>query len=503
MRKKRKRWRFGLMSLMIMLVFSASIVYAQSSSENFRVIASGFGMGGGKGTSPNYKATHTTGQTSSTGASQSENFGNVGGIQPSTLDEPPAWAPRIRTAADEIAFGYAWVGMSIDQVLTIYNDGFSHLEISEIVSDDPQFVSTPTAVRVNGLSSADVMVTFTPTAEGVFEATLTIVSNDPDEGVCYVTLYGEGVTSCPGGELGDVTASGDINILDVLAVINHIIAVQLLSEDELCRADCNLDGRINVLDALGIANVILGIGHCPPDGSDKEAPSPALVSAEPVSKGQEGDFELPISVESESDIAGLQIRLSYDALTCEPGQPVLSDRGAGMSVTSHATDGELIIVIYSAEGKTIPGNIGDILTVPFATKGSEPSADEAVRFQEVVLAASCTETVPAMVQPIDLKAVLMPTAYRLEQNYPNPFNPKTDIRYQIPDSRSPIHTTLKVFNIIGQEVRRLVDEPQEAGFYIVTWDGRDAFGREVASGVYFYRLTAGDFTSTRRMVLMK
>ena len=79
----------------------------------------------------------------------------------------------------------------------------------------------------------------------------------------------------------------------------------------------------------------------------------------------------------------------------------------------------------------------------------------------------------------------------------------TDIRYQIADGRSPLHTTLKIFNLLGQEVRTLVDEPQEAGYYTVTWDGKDRFGNDVASGVYFYRLQAGDFARTKRMVLLK
>ncbi|UCE19262.1 MAG: T9SS type A sorting domain-containing protein [Gemmatimonadota bacterium] len=99
--------------------------------------------------------------------------------------------------------------------------------------------------------------------------------------------------------------------------------------------------------------------------------------------------------------------------------------------------------------------------------------------------------------------VEIPTEYSLGQNYPNPFNPTTDIRYQIPDVRSPIHTTLKIYNVLGQEVRTLVDMEKEPGYYAVTWNGRDNEGRQAASGVYFYRLTAGDYTATRRMVLMK
>jgi len=94
--------------------------------------------------------------------------------------------------------------------------------------------------------------------------------------------------------------------------------------------------------------------------------------------------------------------------------------------------------------------------------------------------------------------VEVPLEYSLAQNYPNPFNPVTDIRYQIADNRYPIHTTLKVYNVLGQEVVTLVDEMKAPGVYTVEWDASD-----LASGVYFYRLTAGEYTTTLRMVLMK
>ncbi|UCE20104.1 MAG: HYR domain-containing protein [Gemmatimonadota bacterium] len=96
-----------------------------------------------------------------------------------------------------------------------------------------------------------------------------------------------------------------------------------------------------------------------------------------------------------------------------------------------------------------------------------------------------------------------PSEYSLSQNYPTPFNSCTDIRYQIPDSRSPIHTTLKIYNIIGQEVLTLVDEEKEPGFFTATWDGRNVKGNEVPGGVYFYQMKAGNFSATKRMVMIK
>jgi len=93
--------------------------------------------------------------------------------------------------------------------------------------------------------------------------------------------------------------------------------------------------------------------------------------------------------------------------------------------------------------------------------------------------------------------------YTLYQNYPNPFNAYTDIRYEIPDGRLPLHTTLSIYNILGQKVRTLVDELQEAGHYFVTWDGRDRSGNSVSSGIYFCHMQAGADVLTKTMVLLR
>ncbi|MFH2055221.1 MAG: Ig-like domain-containing protein [bacterium] len=95
---------------------------------------------------------------------------------------------------------------------------------------------------------------------------------------------------------------------------------------------------------------------------------------------------------------------------------------------------------------------------------------------------------------------VLPDEYSLAQNYPNPFNPETVIGYSLPQAAQ---VRLSVFNILGQSVIELVNEYQSAGEKRVVWDGTNRFGEKVDSGVYFYRITAGDFDLTRKMVLMK
>jgi hypothetical protein len=92
----------------------------------------------------------------------------------------------------------------------------------------------------------------------------------------------------------------------------------------------------------------------------------------------------------------------------------------------------------------------------------------------------------------------MPLA--LDQNVPNPFNPRTSIGFSVPGSEQ---VGIDIYDPTGRLVRRLIDKPMDTGRYDVEWDGRDNNGRTVASGVYFYRLTVGKQTSTKKMILLR
>jgi hypothetical protein len=99
----------------------------------------------------------------------------------------------------------------------------------------------------------------------------------------------------------------------------------------------------------------------------------------------------------------------------------------------------------------------------------------------------------------------LPEEFVLHQNYPNPFNPSTIIKFNIQDSKFkiPNRTTLKIYNVLGQKVKTLVDELKSAGSYEVIWDGKDDGGKEVVSGIYFYQLKVKDQILTKKMLLLR
>jgi hypothetical protein len=102
--------------------------------------------------------------------------------------------------------------------------------------------------------------------------------------------------------------------------------------------------------------------------------------------------------------------------------------------------------------------------------------------------------------------MVLPRVYSLGQNYPNPFNPSTTIRFAIPaqeSDKASVETQLGIYNIRGQLVKTLISEDKSPGEYAVQWDGKNEKGEMTASGIYLYRLQAGDFISIRKMVILK
>ena len=101
---------------------------------------------------------------------------------------------------------------------------------------------------------------------------------------------------------------------------------------------------------------------------------------------------------------------------------------------------------------------------------------------------------------VEVTVDFSPTEFMLSQNYPNPFNPSTTIEYSIPE-RTDVNLT--VVNIVGEEVATLVNQTMDAGNYSVVFDSHSGKVRNLPSGVYFYTLQAGNFVTSKKMILLK
>ena len=221
--------------------------------------------------------------------------------------------------------------------------------------------------------------------------------------------------------------------------------------------------------------------------------------------GAESDIlKLRVSVAQTSDLKGYGLSLQFDPVKYEfvnaaelDGNLLKSGSGQEtLFLSSNRTPGQVDVGAVKIDGQGASGG-GKLVELVFRTSGTPLSSDFQVS-ESVLVGVDGAVDMLHHAEIGDLKP--LPDRFSLEQNMPNPFNPSTAIGYQLPESGV---VRLAIYNLLGQEVRVLVNEQKSAGSFTATWDGTDALGRHVASGIYLYRIQAGSFSATKRMLLLK
>jgi hypothetical protein len=193
---------------------------------------------------------------------------------------------------------------------------------------------------------------------------------------------------------------------------------------------------------------------------------------------------LYVATNSPATIGGAYFRLQGPDIDL-----VKPENMTDMQLKADKSDNRLNCLLVSFEQKTI--SAGQATVVKLA---DNPNLD--VALEAVDLADAGGRVIYTEIK----ESAMVPAQFTLHQNSPNPFNPTTEIRF---DLASPQRVRLSVFNILGQEIIRLADGEYPAGSHTVTWEGTDEQGHPAASGIYLYRIEAGSFTASRKMVLMK
>jgi len=225
-----------------------------------------------------------------------------------------------------------------------------------------------------------------------------------------------------------------------------------------------------------------------------------------VQNNAERELAVDVQLKDVANLKGYGIQVNYDPTVLEfvnasdAGETFLKtgERAADIfGVLNHNTEtGELYIASAVTEGDAVSG-AGTLGTLKFRLLDPNPQNADVHIAQGILFNPSFDGFI---VSNLGDRFSLIPNEYALERNFPNPFNPETTLRYAIPEMGQ---VTLSIYNILGQEVVRLVDAEQMPGFYAISWNGKDAFGRNVASGVYLYRIQAGEFNQTHKMLLLK
>ena len=301
------------------------------------------------------------------------------------------------------------------------------------------------------------------------------------------------------GIRGDLNLDRQISILDVIKLVRVIVGKDTEPDSTTCQffiADFNGDDDLDVTDVTGQVNIILHITK----QISAPAPTTAMIRFGDAQPSSSGGLVIPVELQSDGLIAGLQATVRFDPSAVSVGTPILAGASSGLSLDASVHEGVLRFVVFGTQpGQGITAGSGAVLLIPITLRSgaTDPPSFE---LSDVVVASVQAQRIPVTIGT-PVKAAALPTAFSLGANRPNPFNPATQIAYAVPQQA---HITLTVYNVLGQEVVRLVNAMQQAGRYTITWDGRNAQGQAVSSGVYLYRLASSTgFVESRRMVLLK
>lgn len=305
------------------------------------------------------------------------------------------------------------------------------------------------------------------------------------------------IPPAPSAIRGDATLDFTVNMSDVLAIIDHLNNVTPLTGQAAINADADSSGTITISD---INNILYYIAN-----NSWPSPSLNIVASPTINFGdallnKQGLLAMPVDIKNPEKVKSLELYVQYDPKVINYrnfSQKMLS---SGNFVSGKEIEPGKAKFVY-ATGKEFIGKInpGSILFKP----NSDLPIGTTITSQYKINGGSLIDGPTfkyGSVTGVKNDAPVIPTDYSLTQNYPNPFNPTTRISYSLPANA---FVSIKIYDVLGREVKTLVSKELNAGSYSVDWNGDNEYGVKVASGMYIYRITANNFIQTKKMVLLK
>jgi hypothetical protein len=307
--------------------------------------------------------------------------------------------------------------------------------------------------------------------------------------------------------LSDVDATVDFN--DFLTLVQAFGATAGSDRYDL-RADLNGDDVINFADFLLFSQDFNRVAVDAPvsaragktavgDVGDNQTTAVFLQMAQEAKLSQL--LAVDVAVEDASNLSGWGLSVGFDANLYEfveayaPEDDLLQQGGETPVFLVHEDQGQIHLANGISGAGAVRGD-GQVARLVFRPIGEVETA----QFELIGGALFDAQHLENQINPslIDVRAV--PGQFALGQNHPNPFNPETTITY---DLAAGSDVRLDIYSVTGQLVHTLVHAQQSAGRYRVVWQGNDALGRQLASGVYFYRIQTEEFRAVRKLVLLK
>lgn len=290
---------------------------------------------------------------------------------------------------------------------------------------------------------------------------------------------------------GDTDGDGSVLALDAsldLRITVGLDAAPAAGTEDFFGADANADGAIGSIDASWVLYYAVNDKY-PDDSMPKNAiGNVELASAQVESNDEElGQLiNLPIKLENSSNVLSTFVNLYIDEALADV-EYVNANTPKGSIMMHNYENGILKVAIAGIEAM----DNGNIVNVGIRLKDKESVLD-------IHGFAKLNGNMDVTFDNVSVRQV--PAKFELSSNYPNPFNPTTNIKYQITENTQ---VKLVVYNMLGEVVKTVVNNVQEAGYYTAKWDGTNDYGSRVTSGVYIYRLQAGSFIATKKMNLIK
>jgi len=295
-------------------------------------------------------------------------------------------------------------------------------------------------------------------------------------------------------KLGDADGNGTVQAADAAIVLQYVAGLTTVTDPAaLWAMDASKNGTISAYDASLILQAAAGLITLTGTQSDATLGKGAAVlqatgsleMATPEATANPEVVKVGLKLSNPANVysVALTTRADFSQVSIDAVNATLPE---GWDMKWNVVGNELRI---AAAGIT-PLSSGDIAAIMVHLKDKESR----LSFSSDAMLNENAQSLGA----VEVRAI--PTVFALEQNFPNPFNPSTTIRYQIPNDN---HVNLVIYNVQGQRIRTLVSSEQKAGYYQIVWDGRNEAGQTVSSGLYLYRVQAGSFVATQKMLMLK
>ena len=319
---------------------------------------------------------------------------------------------------------------------------------------------------------------------------------------------------------GDVNGDGSIDILDLINVVDHILGRDSLdttptpgfTTSEFDRANIapwvlgapapSPDAVVNVQDLAVIQNIILTGFY--PSGTALNKPVVLAGNENNSLNKVNGNATIKLHITNEgiavrlvSDIAIRGAQLEFESLSNNVGNIIIDSKLGGAYYNQ--VDDLLRVLLYDQGGNAyIEAGENYVANIPFTLENPQDISIEKIILVDINKVKIGTINVEIFYN----NAPEIPVEYSLSQNYPNPFNPNTSVQFSVPKDG---FVSIKVYDMLGQEIATLYSDVAKRGLYTLNWNGRDSNGNQIASGSYIYRMSAsnGEFTQSKKMIFLK